>query len=109
MEKKSIFQLKPYMAQRSYWVLWPESFQWNFSCLVHLDGQWKTLEATILYATQEPLSQGSYLCRKIGQGQSWVIIYINFVVLEYQTSYTKFQANLSAGSGEEDLFKDFTI
>ena len=40
--QKSIFQLKSYMAQRSYWVLWPESFQWNFSCLVHLDGQWKT-------------------------------------------------------------------
>ena len=69
----------------------------------------RTLEATILYAPQEPLSQGSYLCRKIGQGQPWVIIYINFVVLEYQMSYTKFQANQSAGSGEEDLFKDFTI
>lgn len=30
--KKYFFQFKPYMAQGSYWVLWPESFQWNFSC-----------------------------------------------------------------------------
>ena len=42
-------------------------------------------------------------CRKIGQGQPRVIIYINFVELESPMLHVKFQDHGSSGSGEEDF------
>ena len=45
-------------------------------------------------------------CRKIGQGQHRVIIYINFVGIESPMLHAKFQDNRTSGSGEE-YFKGF--
>ena len=42
-------------------------------------------------------------CRKIGQGQPRVIIYINFVELESPMQHTKFQDHRTSGSGEEEF------
>ena len=42
-------------------------------------------------------------CRKIGQGQPRVIIYINFVELESLMLHAKFQDHKTSGSGEEDF------
>ena len=47
-------------------------------------------------------------CRKIGQGQSRVIIWRKLVVLEHHMLHTKFQGHLPFGS-REDFFKFFTI
>ena len=47
---------------------------------------------------------------KIGQGQTRVIIYINFVELvESPMLHVKFQDHRTSGSGEEYFFKVFTI
>ena len=40
-------------------------------------------------------------CRKIGQGQPRVIIYINFVELESLMLHVKFQDHRISGSGED--------
>ena len=40
-------------------------------------------------------------CRKLGQGQHRVIIYINFVELESPMLHAKFQDHRTSGSGEE--------
>ena len=40
---------------------------------------------------------------KIGQGQAWVIIYINFVELESLMLHAKFQDHRTSSSGEEDF------
>ena len=40
---------------------------------------------------------------KIGQGKPRVIIYINFVELEYPMIHAKFQDHRTSGSGEEDF------
>ena len=45
------------------------SFGEDFFPYILTDNGRRTLEATILYAPQELLSQGSYKSRKIGQGQ----------------------------------------
>ena len=42
-------------------------------------------------------------CRKLGQGQPRVMIYINFVELNFQILHTKFQNHRPSGSEEEDL------
>ena len=42
-------------------------------------------------------------CRKIGQGQPRVIIYLNFVELESPMLHAKFQDHRTSGSGEEDF------
>ena len=42
-------------------------------------------------------------CRKIGQGQTRVIIYIKFVELESPMLHAKFQDHRTNGSGEEDF------
>ena len=42
-------------------------------------------------------------CRKVGQGQPRIIIYINFVELESPMLHAKFQDYRTSGSGEEDL------
>ena len=47
-------------------------------------------------------------CRKIGQGQSRVIIYTNFVELDSPMLHAKFQDNRSLGSGEEDFLRFLT-
>ena len=44
-------------------------------------------------------------CRKIGQGQPRVIIYINFVELESPILHAKFQDHRTSGSGEEDFLR----
>ena len=44
-------------------------------------------------------------CRKIGQGQSRVIIWANVVVLEHPMMHTKIQRHRPFGSGEEDVFR----
>ena len=44
-------------------------------------------------------------CRKIGQGQPRVIIWINLVVVEHPMPHTKFQGHRPVGSGEEDFLK----
>ena len=44
--------------------------------------------------------------RKIGQGQSRVIIYINFLELESPMLHAKIQDHRTSGSGEDD-FKGF--
>ena len=46
-------------------------------------------------------------CRKTGQGQSRVIIWANFVVLEHPMMHTKIQGYRPLGSGEEDFFLGF--
>ena len=48
-------------------------------------------------------------CRKIGQGQPRVIIWINLVVLMHSMLHTKFQGHWPFGSGKEDYLKVFTI
>ena len=48
-------------------------------------------------------------CRKIGQGQPRVIIWTNYDGLESPMLHTKFHGNRSAGSGEEDFWRVFTI
>ena len=48
-------------------------------------------------------------CRKIGQGQSRVIIWIKYDRLESQMLHTKFCGNRSTGSREEDFWRVFTI
>ena len=45
----------------------------------------------------------NWTCRKIGQGQPMVIIYINFVELESPMLHAKFQDHRTSGSGEEDF------
>ena len=40
---------------------------------------------------------------KIGQGQPWVIIYINFVEFESQMLLAKFQDHRTSGSGKGDF------
>ena len=45
---------------------------------------------------------------KIGQGQSRVIIYVNFVELEFPMLHAKFKDDRTFGSGA-DFFKVFTI
>ena len=40
-------------------------------------------------------------CRKIGEGQPKVIIYINFAALESPMLHAKFQDNRTSGSGED--------
>ena len=42
---------------------------------------------------------------KIGQLQSRVMIYINFIELNPQMLHTKFQGNQSGGFGEEDFLR----
>ena len=42
-------------------------------------------------------------CRKTGEGQSKVIIYINFVELESLMLHAKLQDRRTSGSGEEDF------
>ena len=42
---------------------------------------------------------------KISQGQPRVIIYINFVELEFQMIHAKFQDHRSSGSGQEDFLR----
>ena len=42
-------------------------------------------------------------CCKIGQGQPWVIIYVNFVELESLMLHAKFQDHKASGSGEENF------
>ena len=44
-----------------------------------------------------------HLARKIGQGHSRVIIYINYDGQESPMLHTKFRENRPAGSGEEDF------
>ena len=44
-------------------------------------------------------------CHKIGQGQTRVIIYINFIELESQMLHAKFQDHRTSGSGEEDFLR----
>ena len=44
-------------------------------------------------------------CRKIGQGQPRVTIWINLVVLEHPMLHTKFQFHQPFGSGEEDFLR----
>ena len=44
-------------------------------------------------------------CRKIGQGQLRVIIWINLVVLEHPVVHTNFQDHQPFGSGEEDFLR----
>ena len=44
-----------------------------------------------------------WTCRKIGQGQPRVIIYIDFVELESPMIHAKFQDHRTSGSGEEDF------
>ena len=44
-------------------------------------------------------------CRKIGQGHSRVIIYINYDGQESPMLHTKFRENRPAGSGEEDFLR----
>ena len=44
-------------------------------------------------------------CRKIGQGQLRVIIWINLEVLEYPMLHTNFQGHWSFGSREEDFLR----
>ena len=41
------------------------------------------------------------LCHNIGEGHPRVIIYINFVILEFQMLHTKLHGNLQSGSREE--------
>ena len=42
-------------------------------------------------------------CRKIGQGQPRVIIYIHFVKLKPPLIHAKFKDHRTSGSGEEDF------
>ena len=67
---------------------------------------------TLLFSQYSPLLQyfpikrtGDQIlpCRKIGQGQPRVIIYINFVELESPMLHTKFQDHRTSGSGEDFL------
>ena len=44
-------------------------------------------------------------CCKIGQGQHWVIIWINLVVLEHPMLHTKFQGHRPFDSKEEELLR----
>ena len=48
-------------------------------------------------------------CCKIGQGQPRVIIWTNYDGLESPVLHAKFGGNRSAGSGEEDFWRVFTI
>ena len=43
------------------------------------------------------------LCRKIGQGKLKVIIYINFVEIEYIMHHAKFHDHRTISSVEEDF------
>ena len=45
--------------------------------------------------------------RKIGQGQSRVIIYLNFVALHILMLHAKFQDHRTTSSGEEDKTLSF--
>ena len=45
-------------------------------------------------------------CRKIGQGQPSVIIYINFIELESLMLHAKFQDRRTSGSGGEDFHNE---
>ena len=48
-------------------------------------------------------------CRKIGQGQPTVIIWINYDGQESSMQHTKFRGNQSTGSREKDFWRVFTI
>ena len=48
-------------------------------------------------------------CRKIGQGQPRVIIWIILVALEYPMLHTNFQGHRPFGSREEEFFHGFII
>ena len=51
----------------------------------------------------ERLRDQIWPCRKIGQGQPRVVIYIIFVGLQSFLLSAKFQGHLIYGSGEEDF------
>ena len=55
-----------------------------------------------LFTFKCPWNQ-NWPCRKIGQGQPRVMIYINFVALQTLMLHAKFQGNWPSGSGEEDF------
>ena len=55
------------------------------------------------------LSYKIWPCRKIGQGQPRVIIWTNYYGLKSPMLHNKFRGNQSAGSGEEDFWRVFTI
>ena len=60
-----------------------------------------------MWAWRPSWSCGIYInFRKIGQGQSRVIIYINFLELESPMLHAKIQDHRTSGSGEDD-FKGF--
>ena len=46
-----------------------------------------------------------WYCRKIGQGQTRVIIWTNLVVMEHQMLHTKFQGDRPFGSGGKDFLR----
>ena len=48
---------------------------------------------------------GSTKTNKIGQSQSWVIIYLNFVELGSPMLHAKFQDHRTSGSGEEEILR----
>ena len=52
---------------------------------------------------KKSLSYHIWPCRKIGQGQPRVTIYINFVELESPMLQAKFQDHRTSGSGREDF------
>ena len=55
-----------------------------------------------LFPIEKPKSP-NLTCRKIGQGHSMIIIYINYDGQESPMQHTKFREIRPAGSGEEDF------
>ena len=55
------------------------------------------------FSQYKSLRDQSWPCRKIGQGQPRVIIWIILVILEHPMLLTKFQCHRPIGSGEEDF------
>ena len=56
------------------------------------------------FSLQKSLCDQIWPCRKIGQGQPRVMIYIHFLVLHTLMLHAKFQGNWPSGSGEGRFF-----
>ena len=81
-------------ASTNYYIIDYNNF-WKIHCFTF--SQYKSIRDQI------------WPCRKIGQGQPRVIIWINLVVLEHPMLHIKFLGHRPFGSREEDFFKVFAI
>ena len=72
----------------------------NFD-IIDLDSFWKIHCFT--FFPYKSIRDQIWPCRKLGQGQPRVIIWINLVVLKHPMLHTKFQGHWPFGSKEEDF------